>query len=78
MPVVDPSTGQPLSDDPDQEDERLRGGKGRGANVSATDAPPEGTGVSTGPNNPREAQPGATQTDGGDALGGPNASGSAG
>ena len=77
MPVVDISTGQPLSDDPDQEDERLRGGAGRGATVSATDGPPEGSGVTTGPNNQREAQPGATQGDGPN-LGGSNASGSAG
>ena len=48
MPVVDVNTGQPLSDDPDQEDERLRGGKGRGEMVSATDGPPEGSGVSAG------------------------------
>ncbi len=74
MPVVDVNTGQPLSDDPDQEDERLRGGVGRGANVSATDGPPEGTGVVTGPNNAREAQPGATQGEGPD-LGGSNSTG---
>lgn len=48
MPVVDPTTGQPLSDDPDQEDERLRGGHGRGDLVSATEGPPEGSGVSAG------------------------------
>jgi hypothetical protein len=66
MPVVDANTGLPLSDDPDQEDERLRGGKGRGEFVSATDGPPEGSGVVTGPNNAREAQPGATQGDGPD------------
>ncbi|MBA2281124.1 MAG: hypothetical protein M3527_00985 [Actinomycetota bacterium] len=28
MPKVDPNTGQPLSDDPAQEDEELAGGKG--------------------------------------------------
>ena len=48
MPVVDPTSGLPLSDDPDQEDERLRGGKGRGELVSATEGPPEGSGVSAG------------------------------
>lgn len=74
MPVVDVNTGQPLSDDPDQEDERLRGGVGRGPNVSATDGPPEGTGVVTGPNNAREAKPGATQGEGPD-LGGSNSTG---
>ena len=76
MPVVDVNTGQPLSDDPDQEDERLRGGKGRGGFVSATDGPPEGSGVVTGPNNPREAQPGATRGEGPD-LGGSNSTGGA-
>jgi hypothetical protein len=76
MPVIDVNTGQPLSDDPDQEDERLRGGKGRGETVSATDGPPEGSGVSTGPNNAREAQPGATQGEGPD-LGASNSTGGA-
>ncbi|HWC10430.1 MAG TPA: hypothetical protein VG455_04320 [Acidimicrobiales bacterium] len=74
MPVVDASTGQPLSDDPDQEDERLRGGRGRGSFVSATDGPPEGSGVVTGPNNPREAEPGATEGEGPD-LSGSNSTG---
>ncbi len=78
MPVVDPKTGEPVSDAPDQEDQSLAGGEGRGAEVSATESPAEGTGVSTGPNEPREAQPGATQGDDGNALSGPNASGSGG
>ena len=69
MPVVDTTTGQPLSDDPDQADERLRGGKGRGGFVSATDGPPEGSGVVTGPENSRQAQPGATHGDGPDVSG---------
>jgi hypothetical protein len=66
MPVVDAKTGEPLSDDPDQEDERLRGGKGKGWFVSATDGPEEGSGVVTGPSNDREAQPGIVQGDGPD------------
>ncbi len=76
MPQVDES-GNPITDDPTLEDEEQRGGDGRGTFVDAHDAPSEGTGVSTGPNEPREAQPGATQGDSGN-LGGSNASGSAG
>ena len=76
MPQVGPS-GDPITDDPTLENEDQRGGDGRGANVDATGAPAEGTGVSTGPNEPREAQPGATQGEG-ENLGGSNASGSAG
>ena len=57
MPVVNPETGEPMSDDPDQADQALAGGEGRGQNVSAHDAPAQGTGVSTGPDNPREAEP---------------------
>lgn len=76
MPQVGPS-GEPITDDPSLEDEEQRGGDGRGPWVDAHDAPGEGTGVSTGPNEPREAEPGATQTEGGN-LGGPNASGSGG
>jgi hypothetical protein len=74
MPVVDSNTGEPVSDDPDQEDENLAGGKGRGESVSATETAQEGSGVTTGPNNPRESQPGATQGEG-DDLGGSNATG---
>lgn len=76
MPQVD-EYGEPMTDDPTLENEEQRGGEGRGSNVDAQGAPSEGTGVSTGPNEPREAQPGATQGEGGN-LGGPNASGSAG
>jgi len=78
MPVVDPKTGEPVSDAPDQEDQSLAGGVGRGEEVSATEAPAEGTGISTGPNNPREAEPGATQGDSGDDPSGSNAGGSGG
>lgn len=77
MPVVDATTGEPVSDDPDQEDENLAGGKGRGWFVSATDGPPEGSGVVSGPNNDREAQPGATQGDDGSSPSGSNATGGA-
>ncbi len=76
MPQVD-ETGNPVTDDPTLENEDQRGGDGRGPNVNASEAPAEGTGVSTGPNEPREAQPGATQGEGSN-LGGSNASGSAG
>jgi len=57
MPVVNPETGEPMSDAPDQEDQSLAGGEGRGQSVSATETPKEGSGVTTGPNNEREAQP---------------------
>ena len=76
MPQVGES-GEPMTDDPTLDDEDQRGGDGMGPNVDANAAPGEGTGVSTGPNEPREAQPGATQGDDGD-IGGSDASGSAG
>jgi len=75
MPVVNPETGEPMSDDPDQEDQSLAGGEGRGQHVSATESPAEGSGVSTGPDNPREAQP--REPDDGNALDGSNATGGA-
>jgi len=75
MPVVNPETGEPMSDDPDQEDLSLAGGEGRGQHVSATEAPAEGSGVSTGPDNPREAEP--REPDDGNALDGSNAAGGA-
>jgi len=73
MPVVNPETGEPMSDDPEQENQDLAGGVGRGQSVSAKDSPPEGTGVATGPNNAREAQP--RESDDGNALDGSNAAG---
>ncbi|MFN2606334.1 MAG: hypothetical protein ABR511_00355 [Acidimicrobiales bacterium] len=76
MPKVDPETGNPVSDAPDQADESAAGGKGRGEFVDANAAPPEGTGVSAGPNNAREAKPGATQGEGPE-LSGPDATGGA-
>ncbi|MGI8776517.1 MAG: hypothetical protein ACR2LJ_03840 [Acidimicrobiales bacterium] len=78
MPVVNPETGEPMSDDPDQENQDLAGGEGRGDNVSAHGSPSEGTGVSTGPqDDPAEAQPGGTLGDSGDDPGGSNATGGA-
>jgi len=75
MPVVNPETGEPMSDAPDQENQDLAGGEGRGQSVSATETPEEGSGVTTGPNNPREAQP--RQPDDGNAVDGSNAAGGA-
>ncbi len=75
MPVVNPETGEPMSDDPDQENQDLAGGEGRGQSVSATETPAEGSGVTTGPDNPREAQP--RQSDDGNAPDGSNATGGA-
>lgn len=77
MPVVNPETGEPVSDDPEQDDENLAGGEGRGEHVAATDTGKHSS-VTSGPNNQREAEPGATQGDDGNALSGPNASGSGG
>ncbi len=78
MPVVNPETGEPMSDDPDQENQALAGGEGRGDNVSAHDSPSEGSGVSTGPDSSaKEAQPGGTQGDSGNDPGGSNAAGGA-
>jgi len=75
MPVVNPETGEPMSDDPDQENQSLAGGEGRGQSVSATEGPSEGSGVATGPDNAREAEP--RQSDDGNAIDGSNASGGA-
>lgn len=76
MPQVDES-GNPLTDDPTLDDEEQRGADGKGPLVNASEQPAEGSGVTTSPDNPREAQPGATQGEGGD-LGGSDASGSGG
>jgi hypothetical protein len=77
MPQVDPQTGEPMTDDPNLEDEDQRGGTGKGPFVNATESPDQGSGVVTGPDNPRESQPGATQGEG-DDLSGSDASGGAG
>ena len=75
MPVVDPESGQMLSDDPEQEDEDLAGGKTEGGFVhdhadtghhSSVDASPGGN--DEGPRAPSETQgggdPGETQATG--------------
>ena len=77
MPAVDENTGQPVSDDPDQEDENLAGGKGRGENVDASGGPPKHSSIATGPDNEREAQPGAVSSDTGNDPSGSNAAGGA-
>ena len=65
MPKVDPESGQMLSDDPDQEDEELAGGKTGGGFVhdhadtghhSPIDASPGGN--DEGPSAPEETQAG--------------------
>ncbi|HUQ62436.1 MAG TPA: hypothetical protein VM121_01625 [Acidimicrobiales bacterium] len=78
MPAIDEETGQPVSDDPDQEDENLAGGKGRGKFVDAHSGPPgEHSPIVTGPDNPREAERGGEADDGGNDPGGSNAAGGA-
>jgi hypothetical protein len=69
MPKVDPQTGEPISDAPDQEDQEAAGGEGRAPFVNATESPAQGSGVTTTPDNPREAAPGATQGEGPDLSG---------
>lgn len=55
MPKVDPTTGQPVSDAPDQADEDAAGGEGYGGDSGQT----VDSNVSTNPDNPREAQSGS-------------------
>lgn len=74
MPAIDKNTGQPVSDDPDQEDEALRGGNGRGQYVDAKAGPPKHSSIVTGPNNEREARRGFSP-DGGNDPSGSNATG---
>ena len=74
MPVVDPESGQMLSDDPDQADENLAGGETKGdypkdhsdtGHHSAIDESPGGN--DEGPRAPSETQggdPGETQATG--------------
>lgn len=64
MPAVD-EHGQPMSDDPDQEDAELAGGKGRGEYVDANSGPAKHSSIETGPNNPREASRPVSQDEGG-------------
>ena len=60
MPKVDPTTGQPVSDAPDQEDQEAAGGEGYGGDSGQT----VDSGVSTTPDNTREAQSGAGSSGG--------------
>ena len=55
MPKVDPETGDPISDAPDQEDEELAGGTGFGGDTGQL----VDSDVSTNPDNPREAEEGS-------------------
>jgi hypothetical protein len=70
MPAVD-EDGQPISDAPDQEDESLAGGKGRGQFVDANSGPSDRhSSIETGPANAREAErSGAAEDDGNDPSG---------
>ncbi|HEX8769245.1 MAG TPA: hypothetical protein VF711_00610 [Acidimicrobiales bacterium] len=76
MPAVDEETGQPISDDPNQEDESLAGGKGRGQFVDANSGPPDRhSSIETGPDNEREAARAGEAGDDGDDPMGSNATG---
>lgn len=75
MPKVD-DDGQPVSDDPAQEDESLAGGKGRGQFVDAHSGPAgEHSSIETDPNNPRETARAGSADDGGNDPSGSNATG---
>ncbi len=58
MPKVDPQTGDPVSDAPDQADEEAAGGTGFGGDTGQL----VDSNVSTGPDNPRESEPGSVST----------------
>jgi hypothetical protein len=76
MPAIDKETGQPVSDDPEQEDESLAGGKGRGQFVDAhSGVPGEHSPIATGPDHEREAERGGSASDSGNDPGGSNAAG---
>jgi hypothetical protein len=62
MPKVDPDTGQPVTDDPDQEDESARGGKLSDGTAAAGGGGGGAPRTTTGPVNEREAQPGAIKS----------------
>lgn len=63
MPTVDPNTGQPVSDAPDQENQDLAGSEGKGGDSGVL----VDSNVSTNPDNEREAQPGSgARPEGGD------------
>jgi hypothetical protein len=74
MPAVD-EHGQPISDDPDQDDPELAGGKGRGQFVDPERGGPEHSSIETGPNNPREASRGPEARDDASDPGSSNATG---
>ncbi len=61
MPKVDPDTGQPVSDAPEQEDESAAGGK-LGDGTHAGGGGGDAARTTTGPDNEREAQPGAIKS----------------
>ena len=58
MPKVDPETGNPISDAPDQEDEEAAGGTGFGGDTGQL----VDSDVSTGPDNPRESEAGSVSS----------------
>ena len=63
MPKVDPTTGQPVTDAPDQADEAAAGGEGYGGDSGVL----VDSNVSTNPDNTREAEAGSgAQPTGGD------------
>lgn len=61
MPKVDPETGDPISDAPDQADEEAAGGEGFGGDSGQL----VDSDVSTNVDNPRESEPGAVSSEGG-------------
>ncbi len=58
MPKVDPDTGQPVSDAPNQADEEAAGGEGFGGDTGQL----VDSDVSTGPDNPRESEAGSVSS----------------
>lgn len=58
MPKIDPQTGEPISDAPDQADESAAGAEGFGGDTGQL----VDSDVSTGPDNPRESQEGAVSS----------------
>ncbi len=58
MPKVDPTTGQPVTDAPDQADQDAAGGEGYGGDSGVF----VDSNISTNPDNPREAEAGSQAT----------------
>ncbi|HEX2272400.1 MAG TPA: hypothetical protein VHG90_00820 [Acidimicrobiales bacterium] len=58
MPKVDPQTGDPVSDAPDQADEDAAGGEGFGGDTGQL----VDSDVSTGPDNTREGEAGSVSS----------------